>query len=122
MDSLEKKIMALLRYFGWGRLTLAGLCLTLCGSLPAAPAAPLPPGRFLLLMDLRFPARPGGRRRANPRILLAADLDGRLPRRYDGDVDVQPTGLPRAFPLQTWSPAQRDAVTARVLEFIREQR
>jgi len=124
MDSLEKKIMALLRYFGWGRLTLAGLCLTLCGSLPAAPAAPLPPGRFLLLMDTSFSMRARADGVAQTlESLLAADLDGRLrPGDTMGMWTFNQQVYHGRFPLQTWSPAQRDAVTARVLEFIREQR
>ena len=122
MDSLEKKSWPP-RYFGWGRLSSRG-CVDIVRVIPAAPAAPLPPGRFLLLMDTSFSMRARADGVAQTlESLLAADLDGRLrPGDTMGMWTFNQQVYHGRFPLQTWSPAQRDAVTARVLEFIREQR
>lgn len=85
---------------------------------------PLPPGRFLFLVDTSASMR--GRVTGLVQTLeslLASDLDGRL---RSGDTlglwTFNESVYAGRFPLQTWSPAQRAVVTSNMVEFIRQQR
>lgn len=87
-------------------------------------AQPLPPGRFLFLVDTSLSMR--GRAAGTVQTLeslLASDLDGRLrPGDTLGLWTFNESVYAGRFPLQTWSPAQRTNVAANVVEFVRQQR
>lgn len=87
-------------------------------------AQPLPPGRFLFLVDTSLSMR--GRAAGTVQTLeslLASDLDGRLrPGDTLGLWTFNESVYAGRFPLQTWSPAQRTNVTTNVVEFVRQQR
>ncbi len=86
--------------------------------------APDSSGRFLLLVDtsLSMRRRAVGTRQA-VESLLASDLDGRL---KTGDTiglwTFNEDAYMGRFPLQTWSPAARRAVTDSILDFLKSQR
>ncbi len=115
-------VRSLLTRFCAAWLLFAWLALPL--GAQETPSSPLPPGRFLFMVDtsLSMRARADGLLQT-VEALLASGLDGRLrPGDSIGLWTFNQEVYAGRFPLQTWTPTTRTAVTANVLEFLRNQR